>query len=282
MMVGVAGDDWQRLRTTFDSVADLYHQSRPEYPGQLYDALIELADLGAGDRLLEIGCATGKATEPLARLGFQITCVELGPRLAAAARGNLAGFPNVEIAEGAFETWCPSAEDRFDLVFAATAWHWIDPAVRYRRAWELLRPGGHLAFWSAAHVFPDGGDPFFAEIQDVYDEIGEGLPGGATRPRPGDLDDSRAEITESGFFEDVAVRHFDWEVSYDAAEYLRLLDTFSGHIAMEAWQRELLYAEIRRQLAQRPDGRLRRHWGAVLSVARRRDLPSGPNAGYEE
>jgi hypothetical protein len=52
---------------------------------------------------------------------------------------------------------------------------------------------------------------------------------------------------------------------------LRLLDTFSGHIAMEAWRRERLYAEIRRRLALRSDGRLRRHWGAVLNVAGRRD-----------
>ena len=65
----------------------------------------------------------------------------------------------------------------YDLVYAATAWHWVDPEVRYQRAHEVLRPGGHLAFWRADHVFPVGGDPFFAEIQEVYDEIGEGLPG---------------------------------------------------------------------------------------------------------
>jgi SAM-dependent methyltransferase len=264
-------DDRQSLRTTFDSAADLYQQARPEYPEALFDTLAALAGLAAGDRLLEVGCATGKATIPLARRGFRITCIEIGPKLAAAARRNLAAFPNAEVTEGTFETWRPPGEDRFDLVFAATAWHWIDPAVRYRRAWELLRPGGHLAFWSATHVFPDGGDRFFAEIQDVYNEIGEGLSPGEIRFRPGDLPDSRAEISASGLFEDVAVRRFDWEVSYDAAEYLRLLDTFSGHIAMEAWRRERLYAEIRRRLALRSDGRLRRHWGAVLNVARRRD-----------
>lgn len=60
---------------------------------------------------------------------------------------------------GAFETWQPPLGQRFDLVFAATAWHWIDPAVRYQRAFDFLRPGGHLAFWSAAHVLPEGGDP---------------------------------------------------------------------------------------------------------------------------
>jgi len=88
---------------------------------------------------------------------------------------------------------------------------------------------------------------------------------------PAHYPDDRAEIEHSGLFRDVVTRHFDWENSYTADEYLRLLDTFSGHIAMHPWQRDRLYAEIGRRLAQRPDGRLRRGWGAVLHVARRAD-----------
>ncbi len=268
MMVCVA-DDRHRLRMMFDAVADLYQQARPEYPEQLYDALVEAAGIKTGDRLLEVGCATGKATISLARRGFRITCIEIGPDLVAAARRNLTDFPGVEITEGAFETCRLLVDGQFDLVFAATAWHWIDMATRYERAWELLRPGGHLAFWSATHVLPDGGDPFFAEIQDVYEEIGEGVPEGTHSPRPGGLPEDRAEIEQSGLFENVVIRQFDWEVSYNAEGYLALLDTFSGHIAMQTSKRDHLYAEIRRRLAQRSDGRLRRHWGAVLQVARR-------------
>ena len=76
------------------------------------------------------------------------------PELAAAARRNLA--PGRRGHRGRFEEWQPRPDERFDLVYAATAWHWIDPAVRYRRAWQLLRPGGHLAFWSACTCFPTG------------------------------------------------------------------------------------------------------------------------------
>jgi SAM-dependent methyltransferase len=269
-------NDRRRLGGTFDSAADFYQEARPEYPQQLFDTLVEVAGLQPGDRLLEVGCATGKATLPLARRGYRITCIEIGAELAAAARGNLADFPHVDVVESPFETWEPPAGGRFDIVFAATAWHWLDSAVRYQRAWRLLRPGGHLAIWSAVHVLPEGGDPFFAELQDVYDEIGESLPENAARPRPGELPDDREEIEGSGLFEDIVVRHFDWEVIYDADRYLRLLDTFSGHIAMEPWQRDRLYGEIRRRLGQRADGRLHRHWGAVLQVARRADTARVP------
>jgi SAM-dependent methyltransferase len=220
--------------------------------------------------VLEIGCASGKATLPLAGRGAAITCVEIGPDLAAEARRNLADF-DVHVVDADFETWEPEPGTTFTLVFAATAWHWIDPAIRYRKAWALLRPGGHLAFWSATHVFPAGGDPFFHEIQEVYDEIGEGLPAGTQWPTPGELPDDKAEIEASNLFGNVMVRQFDWEVTYTAHEYIRLLDTFSGHITMDGWKRERLYNEIRRRLGERPDGRLRRHWGAVLQVAQRRD-----------
>jgi SAM-dependent methyltransferase len=268
-------EDREQLRTTFNSASSLYHQARPEYPAELFDELVRLARLRPGDRLLEVGCATGKATIPLARRGFRITCVELGTDLAAEARRNLDGFPRVTIVNAAFEPWEPPRAG-FDLVCAATAWHWIDPAVRYQRAWDLLRDGGHLAFWSATHAFPAGGDRFFHELQDVYDEINEGLPPGAQFPAPDELPDQRAEIEATGLFTDVVIRRYGWVIEYTAEEYIRLLDTFSGHISMAQWQRDRLYGEIRRRLAERPGGRLRRGWGTVLHVARRRDDP-GPS-----
>jgi SAM-dependent methyltransferase len=262
--------DREVLRATFDRAADLYQRARPDYPDALLDDLAAVAGLASGSGLLEVGCATGKATLPLARRGFRITCVELGPHLAMAARRNLADL-DVRVIEARFEDWRPPPGERFDLVFAATAWNWVDPAVRYARAWEALAPGGHLAFWNADHVFPDGGDPFFQEIQHVYDEIGEGLPPGSARLRPGELEERRDEIEASGLFEVLHIRHFDWERVYDAETYIELLDTFSGHIAMEGWQRDRLYGEIRLRLGRRPDGTVRRHWGAVLHVARRLD-----------
>jgi SAM-dependent methyltransferase len=260
-----------RLRTTFDAAAEIYHRARPDYPEDLFTELVVAANLQASSSLLEIGCATGKATTPLARRGFQITCVELGQDLAAAARRNLMPYERVQVIDTPFETWRPAGDERFDLVYAATAWHWIDPAVRCGLAWQWLRPGGHLATWSALHVQPPDGDPFFGEIQGVYDEIGEGLPPGSIALRPGELDDNFAELEGSGLFTVTRARHFDWEIRYDADSYIELLNTFSGHIAMAQWQRDRLYGEIRSRLATRPDGMLRRHWGAALTVARRRE-----------
>jgi len=260
--------DRVRLGATFEEAAALYQRARPEYPIELYERLLTVTGLAAGARLLEVGCATGKATVPLARRGFRITCLEPGPSLAAAARENLAGL-DVDVVDTTFEAWDAGA-DRYALVYAATAWHWLDPDVRFAKAAAILEPDGHLATWSAVHVLPEGGDPFFDEIQAVYDEIGESIPPGTPVPRPQRLADERAEIEASGAFTVVDVQQYDWETIHDAEGYIDLLRTFSGHIAMAPWQRDRLFGEIRRRLAERPDGRLRRHWGAVLHIARRR------------
>jgi SAM-dependent methyltransferase len=242
--------------SVFDATVDRYDEARPEYPAELFDDLVVFAQLEPGDRLLEIGCATGKATRPLLARGFRITCVE--PGAALAARAHALGL---DVHNARFEDF--ASDERFDLVFAATSWHWLDPGLRYAKAHALLRDGGHLAFWGAFHALPEGFDPFFTEIQAVYDEIDESHPGEWPPPRAGD---DVADILRSGLFGDVSVRRYLWELQYTADEYVALLDTFSGHIEMTDAQRAHLYGEIRRRLGNR---KVRRHWEAILHVARR-------------
>jgi SAM-dependent methyltransferase len=229
------------LRQSFESAADLYDPARPNYPEQLFDDLVELAALRPGARLLEIGCATGKATRPLLERDLLARLRRVGCAARRACARHLADMP-FEIHVAPFEAW-ENERDRFDLVFAATAWHWIDPAIRYRKAYEFLRPAGHPAFqWP---------------------------------PSPPDQDpDDVAEIEASGLFEEIRVRRYLWEKQYSADEYIALLNTFSGHIAMEQSKRARLYREIRHRIRDRTPPVVRRHWSAILHVARRKTTPA--------
>jgi hypothetical protein len=70
------------------------------------------------------------------------------------------------------------------------------------RAAAALRPGGLLAFTATEHVYPPGYDSFFEEIQQCYAAVGMGrIPW--PPPPPEAVPDSRAEIEQSGCFEDV-------------------------------------------------------------------------------
>lgn len=256
------------LRLTFDTVAADYQEARPDYPEQLYTDLLDLTGLDRSARLLEIGCGPGKATVPLARLGFLVTALEIGPALAEEARRHLAQFPGVTVITSAFESWQPPPQTVFDLAYAATAWHWIDLALRYSRAAAVLKPGGHLAVWSAGHAFPAGFDPFFTEIQSVYEQLGEPhIPWPPSEPRP---DLATADAMEaSGHFDSIQTRHYLWSTQYDAESYIALLNTFSNHIAMSPANREFLYSEIRERLHTRRNILLTRDWSATLTIGRR-------------
>jgi SAM-dependent methyltransferase len=262
--------DRHRLKTTFNEDAELYDRARPRYPDAVFDDLVHLARLQPGANLLEVGCGTGRFTLPLAQRGFRITCVELGENLAAVARRNLAPFPDVRVEIAPFEAWDPDGET-FDLIYAAAAWHWIDPDVRYRKAAELLKPGASLAIIGGGHAFPKDADRFFFEIQNVYRELGM-EPAGEQwpPPLPEDVPDMREEIEATGPFGDFQSRRYVWELMYTADEYIDLLNTFSGHIALEPDKREFLYRNVRELINARPDPRVRRHWLAILNVAKLR------------
>jgi len=216
--------------------------------------------------VLEIGCGTGKASYPLAQRGCRLVCVELGERLAEIARLNLADFPLVDVITTSFETWEPPAVD-FDMVFAASAWHWLDPTTRYGNAARLLKPGGLLALVTGSHAFPKGFDPFFTEIQSCYEAIGKGLRKWPP-PAPDEIPDERQAIESSGLFEDVRVRRYLWAIDYTADSYLDLLSTYSDHIAMNKSKRDILYADIRRRISARPSGLIRKHYLSILHIAR--------------
>ena len=260
------GENRMERAATFDKIAELYDASRKGYPSRLFDALLSSLPVEAERAdILEIGCGTGQATLPLAQRGCRILAVEIGPNLARIAGEKLAGFANVEIVNSRFEDFAPPR--RFDMVLAVTSWHWIDPEVRYARAAAALKPHGILAFTANEHVFPEGYDPFFREIQDCYESIGAGrltFP----PPAPEQITDASAEIIKSGYFEDIRVIRIFWAQEFTADEHIAMLNTASDHRLMEQWQRERLFAETRRLIGLRPKGRITKHNLTMLHLAR--------------
>jgi SAM-dependent methyltransferase len=261
---------YQGLATTFDTAAELYEHARPRYPPQLFDDLAALTGLETRQaRVLEIGPGTGQATRALLARGWRVVALEPGPQLAKVAQRVLAGLGDVEVVTAPFERW-PGGDGAFDLVFAATSFHWLDPTVAFRRTAELLRPGGSLAIVSTAHVLPEAdGDLFFRDVEEAYAAVAmSDGKGGPAPPEQVSAPDATA-IRTSGFFEWPVVRRYLSQQSYSAQEYLDLLSTYSNHIAATAEQREQLFVDIRRRIQARPRARVRKHYLNILQTARR-------------
>jgi SAM-dependent methyltransferase len=262
----VSREHRERRRATFDQAADLYDRARPGYPPALFDDLAELTGVGAGSRVLEIGPGTGQATLPLAERGCQVVAVELGPDLAAAARRKLARFPAVEVITAAFEDW-PLPAEPFDLVLAATAFHWIDPAVRVVKAADALRPGGWLATITTSHIA--GGDAsFFARAQTCYERWDpETPPGGVALQPAADIPQASDELDRSRRFGPARFRRYEWELPYTTATYLDLLRTYSGHRDLDPEARSGLLGCIADLIDSRHGGRITKRYLTELRVA---------------
>jgi SAM-dependent methyltransferase len=251
------------LSRTFDEDAELYDRARPGYPPELFDDLTEVVGVGPGCRVLEVGAGTGKATLPLAERGCRITAVERGTAMAAVARRNLAGFEAVEIVTADFETW-PLPQEPFDAVVAATAFHWIDPALRMTKAADALRPGGALAVIATQHV-AGGSDEFFVEVQDCYERFDPATPPGLRLPAAADVDtsDHAEEAARSGRFGPVVFRRYERDLTY-----LEVLRTYSGHRALPPEAREGLLECIAGLIDRRYGGRVTKRYLTELRVSR--------------
>lgn len=257
------------MRSTFDEVADLYDAIRPRYPDALFAALVARASLRPGARLLEIAPGTGQATLPLAQLGYRITAVELGANMARVARERLAAYPDVDVVHAAFEAAGLPA-GAFDLVYVATAFHWIAPEARFAKVHALLKAGGHLAIIHRHHVSDECGDAFTAATQPIYRRFERDVVAGARTYVPRPVADLQADAVDEALFQPMSFDVFPQVVRYAARDYVDLLATYSPTLAMAPHARDAFLGDIRRLIEDRFGGHVVQHYAMSLQVARRK------------
>ena len=131
----------------FDEVAAEYDRNRPMYPDELVDQACQVAGIGDGDRVLEIGCGSGQLTRSLVARGLHVTAVEPGKNLITLARKNLEDAGAVEFISARFED-ASVPHEHFRAVFSASALHWVDPRVSWLKIADALVLGGTLALLS--------------------------------------------------------------------------------------------------------------------------------------
>lgn len=255
------------LRKTFNAEADLYNKARPHYPDELFDALIRVTTLPEHANLLEIGPGTGQATKVLAARGYTITAVELGENLAAVARRELQDYPNATVIVGAFEEAdLPAAS--FDLVFAATALHWIKPDMQNAKPHELLKPGGHLAIIHTNHVSDEQGDAFYHASHPIYETY---FPSKTERdlklPRTIEI---RPNAFDQTLFDPVYFECFPLVMHYTTQEFIELISTYSPTLALPPDTRKAFLHDIAACIEKDFNGSVVRHFAMSLTVGKKR------------
>lgn len=121
---------------SFDLGVDAYRRARPSYPD---DAVRWLAP-APGARVLDLAAGTGKLTERLHALGYDVLAVEPADGMRAEL---MRAVPDVMAQPGTAES-IPLADRSVGGVVVAQAWHWFDPSSASREIRRVLAPRGRL------------------------------------------------------------------------------------------------------------------------------------------
>jgi len=263
-------------RLSFGSVAEQYDRHRPSYPAEMVDAVLGYAGAQPGDRILDVGAGTGRATLLFAARGMRVTAIEPDPGMAAVAskQAATAGL-TLEILDTDFEH-ATLAEHHFQVLISGTAWHWVTPGLRNRLAARVLSPGGALApFWNRPQWRENPIRPAIDAVYRELEEVFAARPSGPMNPcgEPPQIRNAREwfelEFRGDSNFADVDARAYRWSQRYTGAEYLALLGTHSDHILLPADAREQLFRGVSAAI-DAAGGSFELEYETLLCLARRR------------
>jgi ubiquinone/menaquinone biosynthesis C-methylase UbiE len=264
--------DTLALKTTFNGAAEAYNTYRPHYPDELFTKLATDTHLSAQSRLLEIGPGTGQATEPLARRGYDITAVELGEHLAAKARAVLGKYRCVNVITGAFEE--VDLPDRyFDLVFSATAIHWIRPEYKFAKPHRVLKQNGYLAIIHTEHISGGESDAFHRASQPIYDKYttSNSPVGKASDDTLPSIADLKPSDVDTKLFSLESFTTFPVVHTYTAEAWTGLVGTYSPTLAMPGAKRQAFLAELADLITTTFHGTMERRFGMTLAIYKKKN-----------
>lgn len=183
---GYEGRHWATHADRYDAVNSGFNRF-------LLDAV------GAGDRVLDLGCGNGQLTRLAAGQARHATGIDLSePMLATAtARAAAAGVPNVSFVRGDAQVH-PFGEHAHDVALSRFGvMFYADPVAAFANVRRALRPGGRLAFLCMTSMAG-------TDLGAVFGALAAHLPSptGADGTGPTSLADperTRAVLTAAGF-----------------------------------------------------------------------------------
>lgn len=230
------------LETTFNSVCTEYDKCRPDYVKELYDDIFDVKEINPSSNVLEVGIGTGQATLPILKTGCSLTAIELGDQLAEFSKHKFIGYDKFNVKNCAFQDFkCPP--NSFDLIFSATAFHWIPEEIGYAKVFDMLKSGGIFARF-ANHPYKDKNrNSIHIAFENIYAKY---MPGSLAGDEYSEENAKNiSNISYKYGFINVSYRLYHRTRTFTADEYTLLLGTYSDNIAIEETTRMKFFNEIR-------------------------------------
>ena len=234
------------LGDTFDTVVSNYDKMRPGYVDALYQAIFDYVHIDADSRVVEVGSGSGQATEPILRTGCALTAVEYGENFSKFLMEKFKKYDKFSVITGKFED-VQLEEEAYDLVFSATAFHWVPEEIGYPKVFSILKKGGAFARFANRPCISQDMPELAQKINELYGEYYAKYYGLHSGTKTWFTEEKAKEISllpEKYGFKDIRYHLFHRERVFSGSEYVQLLGTYSDHIAIEDKIRKEFFAKI--------------------------------------
>ncbi|MEG4799433.1 class I SAM-dependent methyltransferase [Microcoleus sp. ARI1-B5] len=265
----IASYTYEQRKEWYSEIADAYKKTRPRYPQELINRVVELAELPSNANILEIGCGPGIATVPFAEFGFAMLCLEPSQPACQLARQNCATYPSVEIKNQTLEEWELEA-DKFNAVLAATSFHWVSPEIRYQKTAAALKDKGSLILLWNAGVLPQ--DEIYRVLHQVYQNQAPSLAEYHAKERANQAESIKEigqNVIDSGLYDDLIYEQLVSQITYSIEDYLALLKTYSVYIALDDEKRNYLLASLREALEKNCGNNIKASYLSAFHIAQK-------------
>lgn len=153
----------------FQAAAEVYERSRPDYPMEAIDRMVQDLEIAPGTVVLDLGAGTGKLGRMLLPTGARLVGLE---PVDAMRRVLAEAVPEVTVVGGVAEA-LPFADGTFDAVVAGQAFHWFQGEAALAEIHRVLRPSGRLGLiWNIR----DHDLPWVARLTEIIDPYEAGAP----------------------------------------------------------------------------------------------------------
>jgi len=253
--MGTNKTGWEpEKRVHFDEIVVNYDKIRPEYPSKLITDVIDF--MGSGKKkALEIGAGTGKATVPFLKAGYNVTAVELGENMAEFLQEKFKEYKHFNVIVSAFED-ASLDKNSYDLIYAASAFHWVDAEIGCPKVFDLLKSGGVFALlrYNFLEIY---NKVLSDEIDAIYDKFYFSYYTSKQRSIKNrrthdEFRKPSAILMNYGFedmkkygFDDINLNFHDVMWTYNADEYIELCDTLADHRSLPEKNKVALYAGLK-------------------------------------
>ncbi|MEA4961057.1 class I SAM-dependent methyltransferase [Lutispora sp.] len=245
----------------FDESALFYDKYRPSYPKELIDSIISISGIREDAKILEIGAGSGKATELFVNRGYNLTCIELGEKLAQKGIEKFKDTGQVEYIVGRFEE-VDGLDKDYDLAISAQAFHWVQKPLGYKKIADALRPNSYCAlFWNK---YINDESPISNELAEICKEYGvlymlkyKELLEASQR--------EKAEIEESSYFKNIRFLEYPWQQEQTLEDFINFLNTGNGYIGMKEERKNELKEKLSNMFAKNED-KITRNFNCILYI----------------